>query len=58
MVCRLILSRSMQDGVAASEVDVGGGQIADALVVAPVVVVGDEGLDLGLEITRQVIVLE
>ena len=31
-----------EDGVAASEVDVGRCQIAEALVVAPVIVVGDE----------------
>jgi hypothetical protein len=47
-----------QDGLATSEVDVGGRQIADALVVASVVVVGDEGLDVGFEIARQIIVLE
>ena len=47
-----------QDGLAASEVDVGRRQIADALVVAQVIVVGDEGADLGLEIARQVVVLE
>jgi hypothetical protein len=39
-----------QDGLATSEVDVGGRQIADALVVTSVVVVGDEGLDVGFEI--------
>ena len=38
-----------QDGLAAPEVDVGGGKIGDGLVVSQVVVVGDEGLDLGLE---------
>jgi hypothetical protein len=50
IVCRLIL--------AAPEVDVGGRQITDALVIASVVVVGDEGRDLRFEIARQVIVLE
>jgi hypothetical protein len=39
-----------QDGLAAPEVDVGGGEVAQALVVAPMIVVGDEGFDLGLEV--------
>jgi len=39
-----------QDSGAAPAVDVGGGKIADALVVSAVVVVGDEGLDLGFEV--------
>jgi hypothetical protein len=47
-----------QDGLAASEVDVGRGQIVDALVVAAVVVVGHEGFDLIFQITRQIIVLQ
>jgi hypothetical protein len=38
------------DGLAASEVDVGGRQVAQALVIAQVIVVGDEGLDPGFEI--------
>jgi hypothetical protein len=38
-----------QDGGPASEVDVGRGKIVDALVVAAVIVVGDEGVDLGFE---------
>jgi len=42
----------------AAEVDVGWRQNADALVIAQAIVVGDEGLDLGFEITRQVVVLE
>ena len=33
-------------------------QIADALLIAPVIVVSDEGLDLGFEIAREVIVFE
>ncbi len=41
-----------QDDRPASEVDVGGSEIVDALVVARVVVIGDEGLDLGLKIAR------
>jgi hypothetical protein len=38
-----------QNGLAPSEVDVGWRQIADALVIAQVIVVNDEGLDLGFE---------
>ena len=49
---------SQQDGVATAEVDVGRRQIAEALVVAQVIVVGDEGADLGFEVARQVIVFE
>ena len=47
-----------QDDGPASEVDVGGSEIVDALVVARVVVIGDESLDLGLEIARQVVVFQ
>ena len=47
-----------QDDVAASEVDIGRGEIAQALVKALVIVVRDEGLDLGLEMARQVIVFQ
>ena len=36
-----------QDGLAPPEVDVGRGQIVQALMIAVVVVVGDEGLDKG-----------
>jgi len=38
-----------QNGLAAAEVDIGWRQIADALVIAQVIVVSDEGLDLGFE---------
>ena len=47
-----------QDGLAAPEVDIGGREVIQALVVAPVVVVLDEGAELGFEITGQIIVLE
>ncbi len=47
-----------QDGLAAPDVDVGGGEIAQALVVAPMIVMGDKGVDLGLEVAGQVVVLE
>ena len=42
----------------APEVDVGRGEIVDALVIAPVVVVRDECIDLSFEIAGQIIVLE
>ena len=45
-------------GLASPEVDVGWCQIADSLVVTLVVVVIDEGVDLGLEIAGQIVVLE
>src|SRR5271154_1035478 len=47
-----------QDDRPASEVDDGGSEIVDALVVATVIIIGDEGLDLGLEIARQVVVFQ
>lgn len=48
----------LQDGLAASEVDVGWCEIAEALVVAPVVVMIDEGADPRFEGTRQEVVFE
>jgi hypothetical protein len=48
----------LQDGLAASEVDVGRCEIAEALVIAPVVVVIDEGADLRFEVARQEVVFE
>jgi len=42
-----------QDGLAAAEMDVGRGQVAQALVVTLVIVVGDEGLDLRLEVAER-----
>jgi hypothetical protein len=47
-----------QDGLAAPEVDVGRGEVGDGLVVSQVVVVGDEGGDLGLEIAGKIVVLQ
>ena len=41
-----------EDGLAASEVDVRGGVVMEALVVAGVIVVLDEGAHLGLEGAR------
>jgi hypothetical protein len=40
----------LANGLAPPEVDVGGRQVGDALVISQVIVVGDEGLDLGFEI--------
>ena len=47
-----------QDGLAASEVDVGRCEIGPALVVAAVIVVPDEASDLRFEITGQIVILE
>src|SRR6266487_3419683 len=47
-----------QDGWAASEVDVGRGEIVDALVVAAVVVVVDKGRDLGFEVAGSEVVFQ
>ena len=44
--------------LAAAEVDVSGGQVAEALVVAVVVVVVDEGADGGLELAGKEVVLQ
>lgn len=46
------------DDVATSEVDIGGCEIADALVVSTVVVIIDEAGNLPLEIARQEVVFE
>ena len=47
-----------QDGLCSTEVDVGGREIVQALVVAILVVVLDEGVDLRFELARKVVVLE
>ena len=52
------LSPSLDDGVVPAEVDVGGGEVGEAFVVAAEVVVLDEGADAGLEIARQIVVLQ
>ena len=46
------------DGFGPSEVGVGGCHIVEALVVAPMIVVLDEGLDLAFEITGQKVIFE
>ena len=47
-----------EDGWASTKVDVGGGQVVEALVVAVMVVVLDEAVDLGLERSWKVVVLD
>ena len=47
-----------QDRLSAAEVDVGRGEIAEALVVAAMVVVLDEGRNPAFEIARQVVVFQ
>jgi putative transposase len=47
-----------QDGLTASEVDIGRGEIGDTLVVSQVIVVSDELADPGLEIAGQIVVLK
>ena len=47
-----------QDGLPASEVDVGGREVFQALVIALVIVIFDEPSDACLEISRQVVVLQ
>src|SRR5450432_2722077 len=46
------------DGVRSTEVGVGGCDVVQALVVAPMIVVFDEGLDLGLKVTGQEVVFQ
>ena len=48
----------VQDGIAAAEVDVSRGQVTDALVVAMVVVMVDEGGDGGLEFAFEEVVFQ
>lgn len=52
-----LLSR-FQDLRAAAMVDVGGREVAEALVVAAGVVVIDEGADLAFEVSRQEVVFQ
>ena len=47
-----------KDRLGPAEVNVGRGEVVDALVIAGVVVVFDEGVDLLFEITGQVVVVE
>ena len=47
-----------QDGLAASKVDIGGREVSKALVIALVIVVRDEGIDLCFELAGQIVVLK
>ncbi len=47
-----------QDSLAASEVDIGLSEIAEALAIAPMVVALDEGCDLGFKIARKEVVFD
>ena len=47
-----------QDGLARSCVDVGGRQVFQALMVAPMIEVADERVDLRLKVSRQEVVLQ
>src|SRR5215208_5469160 len=47
-----------ENGLPTAEVDVGGREIAEALVIAGMIVVLDEGGDLPFEIAGQVVILE
>lgn len=47
-----------QNGLSAAEADIGGREIAEALLNAPVIIVIDEGFDPRLEFAGQVRVLE
>ena len=47
-----------QNGLVPTKIDVSGCDVVQALVVALVIVVVDEGPDLSLEITGQVVILQ
>src|SRR5690349_24575584 len=47
-----------QNGFSASEVDIGGCEIVEALVVAPVIVMRHKRRDLRLQVARQEVVLQ
>jgi len=47
-----------EDGLVAAEVDVGRGEVLDALVMAAVIVVLDEGGDLPFEVAGQLVVFQ
>ncbi len=48
----------LDDGCRPAEVGIGGRHVVQALVVSAMVVVLDEGLDLGLEVAGQEVVLQ
>ena len=47
-----------QDGLASAEVDIGRGEIGDALMVSQVIVVSDEVADFGFKVTGEIIFLK
>lgn len=47
-----------EDDLAAAEVDIGRNEIINALVIATVIIVFDEGCDLPFEITWQIVVFQ
>ena len=47
-----------QDGLPPAEIDVSRGQVLQALVIAPVVILLDKGLDLSLQRARQLVILQ
>jgi hypothetical protein len=47
-----------EDCLRSPEKDIGRSEIGDALVIADMVIVRDEGVDLPFEITGQIIVVE
>jgi len=47
-----------QDGLRPAEIDISRGQIVPALVVAPVVILLDKGLNLGLQRARQLVIFQ
>ena len=57
--CLLLdLLSHLQDLRAATVIDVGGPEVVQALVIALVVVMVDEGADLALQITGQIVVFQ
>jgi hypothetical protein len=47
-----------QDGLPPAEIDIGRGQVVQALVIPPVVVLLDKGLYLSLQRARQIVILQ
>ena len=56
--CTLDAFTLSEDCLSPAEVDIGGGQVVDALVIADLVIVLDEGVDLPFEIAGQIVVVE
>ncbi len=47
-----------QDGLSPTKVGVGGCDVLQALVITPMIVVLDEGLDVSFEVAWQIVILE